>query len=437
MVKNKDLVRVFDIRRENVKNTVNELRTSDISSLKIEKTVKKIIKDVKNLGDNSLIKYTRKFDSPNLSKDTLKVSPDEFMDAHNNISKKQLSALKFAISRLTKFEKRVLKKLENLKIEDSGIKVIRRHIPLNSVGCYVPGGKAVYPSSLLMTVIPAKVAGVKRIAVTSPPSKDGSIAPLVLVAADLCGIKEFYKIGGAQAIAALAYGTDIIQPVEKIIGPGNEYVTEAKLAVSKNVSIDLPAGPSELLILADSSAKESYVVKDMISQAEHGYDSIGGLITNSPILTTKVQHLLENYLERVERKDIVKKSITEKGFIVLCKDLNQMIAFANLYAAEHLEIMVKNVNKTLKKITSAGLILLGSYSPSAASDYCVGTNHVLPTGGYARTESGLSAIDFVKRIDTIECTKQGLNKIRVYAATLASSEGLENHVSAMNERFGN
>jgi len=436
-VKNKDLVRVIDVRRENVKNTVNELRNSDINSLRIEKTVKRIINDVKNLGDNSLVGYTRKFDAPNVSKDTLKVSPDEFREAHNKISKKQLSALKFAINRITKFEKRVFKKLENLKIEDSEIKIIRRHVPLNSVGCYVPGGKAVYPSSLLMTVIPAKVAGVKRIAVTSPPSKDGSIAPLVLVAADLCGIKEFYKIGGAQAIAALAYGTNIIQPVEKIIGPGNEYVTEAKLAVSKNVSIDLPAGPSELLILADSSAKVSYVVRDMISQAEHGYDSIAGLITNSPILTTKVQHLLENYLERVERKDIVKKSITKKGFIVLCKDLNQMIEFANLYAAEHLEIMVKNVNRTLKKITSAGLVLLGSYSPSAASDYCIGTNHVLPTGGYARTESGLSAIDFVKRIDTVECTKQGLNKIRIYAAILASSEGLENHVLAMNERFGN
>lgn len=414
---------------------ISKLRPKEPISLKVDKTVRKIIKDVKKYGNKAVIEYTQKLDDVTLTKNTMQISSEDIKNAYSQVSKKQISAIKFAKSRIEKFEKAIMNSTKSPIIEEKGIKINQRIIPIDSVGCYVPGGNAVYVSSLLMTVIPAKVAGVNRIVVTSPPSKNGNISPILIVAADICGVNELYKIGGSQAIATLAYGTESLKSVDKIVGPGNIYVTAAKLIVSGVVNIDLPAGPSELLILADKSANAKFVARDLISQAEHRYDSVAGLITDSPLLVQNVKKLLNDYLINLERTDIVGSSLFENGFIVLCKNINQMIKFANVFAAEHLEIMTKNHNSISKKITSAGLILLGSYSPSAATDYCVGTNHVLPTGGFARASSGLSSLDFVKRIDVVECSKTGLSLLRESTSILALSEGLVNHSSAIEERY--
>lgn len=434
MSRNKS-ISIFDFSEGKFEEEISKLRPKEPISLKVDRTVRKIIKDVKKYGNKAVIEYTKKLDDVTLTKDTMKISSEDIKNAYSQVSKKQISAIKFAKSRIEKFEKAIMKSTKSPIIEEKGININQRIIPIDSVGCYVPGGKAVYVSSLLMTVIPAKVAGVNRIVVTSPPSKNGNISPILIVAADICGVNEFYKIGGSQAIATLAYGTETLKSVDKIVGPGNIYVTAAKLIVSGVVNIDLPAGPSELLILADKSANAKFVARDLISQAEHRYDSVAGLITDSPLLVQNVKKLLNDYLNNLERSDIVEASLFENGFIVLCKNINQMIKFANLFAAEHLEIMTNNPNSISKKITSAGLILLGSYSPSAATDYCVGTNHVLPTGGFARASSGLSSLDFVKRIDVVECSKTGLSLLRESISILALSEGLVNHSSAVEERY--
>lgn len=434
-MRSKNKIRIIDLKTSNIQKEISKLRSREAIPPEVDKTVRRIIKDVDTSGDKALLDYTLKLDGAELTQNTLQITPREVKEAYNRVSKKQVSALKFAKRRIEKFERAVMKSMTRITTKEKGVKINRRIIPVKSVGCYVPGGKATYPSSLLMTAIPAKIAGVERIVVTSPPTKEGAIPPLLLVAADICSVDEFYKVGGAQAVAALAYGTESVKPVDKVVGPGNIYVTAAKLTVSQVVDIDLPAGPSELLVMADASADAGFVARDMVSQAEHSYDSVCGLVTDSPDLSQKVTNLLSSYIKAVERKDIVSDSLNKNGFIALCKDLDQMVEFANLFAPEHLEIMVTNPRNAADKITSAGLVLLGPYSPSAASDYCTGTNHVLPTGGYARTRSGLSSLDFVKQMDIVECSKTGLDKLRRPAALLASSEGLVNHASALKERF--
>ncbi len=428
-------VRIIDLTTSNIQEAVSKIRSGKAPTHNVERTVRKIIKDVRRWGDKALVDYTLKLDGANLTQDKIRVSRRELDEAYRLISKQEVLALNFARRRIEKFEQTVMNSLKGVTIKDMGVNIYRKIIPVKSVGCYVPGGKAVYPSSLLMTAIPARVAGVKRIVVTSPPSKDGAINPLLLVAADICGVDEFYKVGGAQAIAALAHGTLSIRPVDKVVGPGNIYVTAAKIAVSAIVGIDIPAGPSELLIIADDSANAEFVARDLISQSEHGQDSICGLITDSPELSRKVMTLLKTYMGNAVRQEFVTNSLGRNGFIALCKNIGQMVEFANIFAAEHLEIMVTDPMEVANNITSAGIILLGPYSPSAVTDYNVGTNHVLPTGGYARTRSGLSSLDFVKLVDVVECSKTGLNKLRSSAAILSSSEGLMNHTSALDERF--
>ncbi len=434
-MKRKDLIRTIDLRKSDTAAAVSKLRSKEPIPPKVTKIVQQILKEVGAQGDTALLNYTSKLDRAELTLDTLKVTPREIKDAYRKVSKEQVSAIRFAKQRIEQFEQAVMNSLKPPQIEERGVKIKQKIIPINSVGCYVPGGRASYPSSLLMTVIPAKTAGVKRIVVTSPPSKDGTIPALLLVAADICEVKEFYKAGGAQAIAALAYGTETVKQVEKIVGPGNIYVTAAKQLVSSVVATDLAAGPSEILILADSSAAPNFVVRDLISQAEHGPDSICGVATDSPELVQKVSDLLSKMLCGAARRDIVEASLSKGGFIALCRNINQIIEFANLFAPEHLEIMTADTTKTAEQITSAGLVLLGQYSPVAASDYCVGTNHVLPTGGSASRSSGLSSLDFIRRMDIVDCSKQGLEALRSTASLLASSEGLSNHAAAVDERF--
>ncbi|HJN57791.1 MAG TPA: histidinol dehydrogenase [Nitrososphaerales archaeon] len=434
-MRSKKQIRILDFKDVKINEGLPDLRAKEAIPSKVDRIARRIIINVKKDGNKALFEYTLKLDSVKLTKDTLKISDNEIRDAYLKVTKKQISAINFAKRKIERFEKSIINNMKPQSIQEKGVNINQSIIPVEQVGCYVPGGDAIYVSSLLMTVLPAKVAGVNRIVVTSPPSKNGDIPPLLLVAADICGVDEFYKIGGAQAIAALAYGTESLKSVDKIVGPGNIYVTAAKLIVSNIVGIDIPAGPSELLILADKSANANFVARDLISQAEHRHDSIAGLVTDSPNLIKKVTKVLNEYLQQLTRGEIISNSFFTNGFIILCKDRHQMINFANIFAAEHLEIITNHPKNIVNKITSAGLILLGPYSPSAATDYCVGTNHVLPTSKFARSSSGLSSLDFVKQVNVVECSKLGLNNLRKHISVLALSEGLSNHKLAVEERF--
>jgi histidinol dehydrogenase len=286
-----------------------------------------------------------------------------------------------------------------------------------------------------MTVVPAKVAGVPRTVVCSPPTSKGAINPLVLVAADMCKADEVFKVGGVQAIAALAYGTESIKPVRKIVGPGNKYVSMAKILVSREVAIDMLAGPSEILVLADETASPRLVALDMISQAEHGRDSVAGLMTTSKELAESVLKEAGRIVNSIRRRDIVSKAFSRHGFIIVCETVSEMIELANSFAPEHIEIMTREPIDVADKISSAGVILTGPYCPVSVSDYCSGTNHVLPTSGFGHVCSGLSVLDFVRRVGIVECSKDGLLKLKDNVKVLAEAENLPNHYAAIEGRF--
>ncbi|MBS7605976.1 histidinol dehydrogenase [Candidatus Bathyarchaeota archaeon] len=386
--------------------------------------VEEIIRDVKERGDRALIDLTEKFDGVKLSVDRLRVSREEIERAYSMVSEKQASALEDAKKRIYEVEKAFLSRIGFEYTDELGIKICWRPKPLESVGCYVPGGKFPYPSTLLMTVIPAKVAGISRVIVCTPPSKNGEIHPITLVAADICGVNEIYRVGGAQAIAAMAYGTESIKPVEKIVGPGNQYVMAAKLLVSKDVPIDHPAGPSEIMILADETANPYYVALDLVSQVEHGPGSIAVLVTTSMRLIKKVY-------------DSIKCLISDGDgdiLLLIADDIDEAVGFANDFAPEHLEIIAEDAGGLSMRICSAGLMLIGGYSPVSISDYCLGTNHVIPTRGYSHVYQPLSVLNFIKFTVTAECPPQALRDLSAIAITLAESEGLVKHALAIGER---
>jgi histidinol dehydrogenase len=416
-------------------NWFKRTRTLDEKAIEqIENDVKAIINKVAENGDAALIELTEKFDKTKLKAESLRVTTEEIEEAYNVASKEQISALKLLKSKVSSFERLVLERIR-IKTSKDGITVQNVLRPIESVGCYVPGGQAAYPSSVVMTAAPAKVAGVPRIVVCSPPTAKGTINPLILVAAEICGVNEIYKVGGAQAIAALAYGTETIRPVKKIVGPGNKYVTLAKILVSKDVAIDMLAGPSEILVLADETANPQLIALDMISQAEHGADSVAGLITTSEKLAEKALSWLRKMTASADRGSIIRKALAEYGFIITCKSIDEMVRLANVFAPEHVEIITRNPMKIADRITSAGVILVGSYSPVSLSDYGIGTNHVLPTGGFGHAFSGLSALDFVKRINIIESSREGLLQLKNHVKVLTEAENLPNHYKAIEARF--
>lgn len=399
----------------------------------VENGVKAIIKQVKENGDSALVEFALKFDKAELNLRTLKVRKEEIKEAYSKTSREQVSALKIMKERVNAFQKQQITQTEIDSTSDGiCVKTVLR--PIESVGCYVPGGQAAYPSTLIMTAIPAKVAGVPRVVVCSPSTQKGKVNPLVLVAADICGVNEIYRVGGAQAIAALAYGTKSIKPVRKIVGPGSKYVTTAKVLVSTDVAIDMPAGPSEVLVLADESADAQLIAYDMVSQAEHGGDSVAGLITTSETIALKVQLSLTTISVYAERGEKVCEALKKYGFIIICKSLDEAIGLVNQFAPEHLEIMTKKPNEIADKLI-AGLILLGPYSPVALSDYGSGTNHVLPTGGFAQSFSGLSALDFMRRVSIIESSRTGLERVKDSVKVMAEAENLPNHYKAVQARF--
>jgi histidinol dehydrogenase len=399
----------------------------------LEDNVKAIICQVKENGDKALMELSEKFDKAKLTQKTLKVRSEEMKEAYTKTSSDQLAALKFMKEKVNAFQKQLLTQTE-IKTCSDGVWVQTVLRPIESVGCYVPGGQAAYPSTLIMTAVPAKVAGVPRIVVCSPPDTKGKVNPLVLVAADICGVDEVYKVGGAQAIAALAYGTKTIKPVRKIVGPGSKYVTAAKVLVSTDVAIDMPAGPSEVLVLADESADARFIAFDMVSQAEHGGDSVGGLITTSEKVALQVQENLANLAASAERGEKVSEALSKYGFIIVCKSLKEAVSLVNQFAPEHLEVMTAKPKEIADKLT-AGLILLGPYSPVALSDYGSGTNHVLPTGGFAQSFSGLSTLDFMRRVSIVESSRTGLERVKDCIKFLTEAENLPNHYKAIEARL--
>ncbi|HEY4673686.1 MAG TPA: histidinol dehydrogenase, partial [Nitrososphaerales archaeon] len=424
----------YSLTSENVSTLAKSLRKSSSLTRNIER-VKAIVDDVRQRGDAALVEYAKKFDNIDIEPSEFRVKTNEIKRAYSKVSDEEVRALKNLKKRVAKLDSILLKQLRSVRMQDDGLAISLKVSAVGSVGCYVPGGKAIYPTSLVMCCVPAKIAGVERVVVCSPCSQSKEIAPILLVAADICGVDEVYKIGGAQAIAALAYGTRTIKPVNKIVGPGSIYVAQAKILVSYDVAIDNPAGPSEILIIADESADAKDVARDLISQAEHGQDSVSGLVSTSKTLIDKVAKEVRSMLKDVHRKEMVEKSIAENAFMIECGSLQTATEFANAFAPEHLEIITKNATAVAKKINSSGVVLLGRYTPVASSDYGLGTNHVLPTGGSATTSSGLSALDFVKRIYVAQATKSSLAKLAKDMGVLAKAEGLINHYRAIEERL--
>jgi histidinol dehydrogenase len=397
----------------------------------IQNVVEKIINDVKRGGDKAVKKYTEKFDSIKLK--SLSIDKNEIDSSAKKAGKEFLKAMKLAAKRIRAFHE--LQKEESWYFSERGM--ILGHIirPIERVGVYVPGGKASYPSTVLMNVIPAQVAGVIEIALCVPTS-GGKIDSPVAAAIKLLGLKEVHRIGGAQAIAAMAYGTETVKKVDKIIGPGNIYVATAKKMVFGDVDIDMIAGPSEILIIADNTANPSFVAADLLSQAEHDEMASSILITNSESLVKKVSQELSLQLENLKRKDIAKKSIDKYGAIIITKSINTAIDIANQIAPEHLEIMTKMPAKFLPKIKNAGAIFLGEWTPETVGDYAAGPNHTLPTGGTARFSSPLGVYDFIKRSSLLNFKKQGFMSLAKTVEIFADTEGMEAHGNTVRVRSG-
>ncbi len=415
----------------NINATVDAVRPKPKEQYR--KKVESIILDVQKRRDKALKEYEKKFSGAKLR--SFRVSRSEIKDAYSKVTKEQIAAIKIAKRRLERTESALKSQLQNITIKIDGIKITKVFVPLERVGCYIPGGGARYPSTAMMSIVPAKIAGVKKIIAVSPPNKNGLIDPLTLVVADLCGVDEFYKTGGAQAIAALAYGTESVPKVDKIVGPGGSFVTLAKLIVNNTVSIDMIAGPTELAIIADSAAEADVVASDLISQAEHSPETMCCLITTSTKLKDFVIKSVEQKIRKIQRRKIVMESLSTNGFVAICKTESDVIEFANKLAPEHLEIITKNPQRIAQKITSAGLVLIGKNTPSSASDYLLGSNHILPTSGFGRARGSLGVLDYMKIQSRIESSKMALQKISKYMKSITSAEGLPNHYEAVRIRL--
>ena len=402
-------------------------------SVDVDSSVRDIIGAVIEFGDQALLDYTQKFDRIVLSPDKLRFSQSELKEKAAEVSDKDRRALELAAARIEAFHKKQLP--ENaFWTDESGVELGWRWSPVAAAGLYVPGGLASYPSSVLMNAIPAKVAGVRRLAITVP-TPDNKINPLVLLAAQLSGVDEIYRIGGAQAIAALAYGTKTILPVDKITGPGNAFVAAAKRQVFGKVGIDMIAGPSEILVIADNTSRPDWVALDLLSQAEHDENAQSILITDSDDVVKEVTKQIEINLKNLSRTKIAGKSWNDNGAIIKVPNFDRAVELSNRIAPEHLELCVADPDNLAKKISHAGAIFLGHWTPEAVGDYVTGPNHVLPTARSARFSSGLSVMDFMKRTTLAKVSRDALLKIGPSAVTLADSEGLECHGLSISERM--
>ncbi|MGO9428737.1 histidinol dehydrogenase [Rhodoblastus sp.] len=400
----------------------------------VDVIVRDIIADVVSRGDEALIEFSRRFDRIELTPETLRISAAEIDDAVAACPREQIKALELARDRIVAFHER--QKPENLRFTDSaGVELGWRWSAVESVGLYVPGGTASYPSSVLMNAVPAKVAGVERLVMVAP-APDGKLSPLVLAAAKLAGVDEVFRIGGAQAVAALAYGTASIKPVVKIVGPGNAFVAAAKRRVFGKVGIDMIAGPSEVLVIADKTANPEWIAIDLLAQAEHDAAAQSILITDDAVLADAVEAAVAERLKTLPRKAIAEKSWSDLGAIILVENLRQAVPLADLFAAEHLEIMAEDAEALAAQVRNAGAIFIGAYTPEAIGDYVGGSNHVLPTARSARFSSGLNVLDFMKRTSLLKCSPESLRIIGPAAVTLGKAERLDAHALSVALRLG-
>ena len=408
-------------------------RRLDLGKGPVEKTARKILDDVRKGGDRAVLRYTEKFDRLKLAPSQMRVDPDQIKRAHEKADPEVVESLKFAAERIAAFHEK--QKKEGWSIQEEGIYLAQRVHPIERVGLYVPGGKAAYPSSVLMNAIPARVAGVPRMVICSP-SPDGIINPYLLIAADLAGVDEIYRIGGVQAVGALAYGTKTVPKVDKIVGPGNQYVAAAKRLVYGLVDIDMVAGPSELLIIADDGADPTYVASDLLSQAEHDEEAVVIFIAASGALVEKVEKEMKIQLARLPRKKIAAASLRNHGVVFIVSDVKKAVEMANEIAPEHLSLFVQDPFSYLDEIVHAGSVFLGEETPQALGDYIAGPNHVLPTGGTARFFSPLSVDDFIKKSSVISYTKEALERSGHHLVRIAGVEGLEAHANMVKIRMG-
>ena len=412
----------------------NLLKRSPNNYGKFESAVAEILAKVKSEGDEALFAYTKQFDKVEINKDTIRVTEEEIKEAYDTIDPALLDVIRKALVNIRTYHE---KQIQNswFTSTTNGTMLGQKVTPLNRVGVYVPGGKAVYPSSVLMNIVPAKVAGVPHIVMTTPPGKDGKVCASTLVAAREAGADEIYKAGGAQAVGALAYGTESIPKVDKIVGPGNIFVALAKKAVYGYVSIDSIAGPSEILVLADETANPRYVAADLLSQAEHDELACAILITTSREFADKVDQEVKGFVEVLSRKEIIQKSLDNFGYILIAEDMDEAIEAANEIAPEHMEIVTANPFEDMMKVKNAGAIFIGEYSSEPLGDYFEGPNHVLPTNGTAKFFSALSVDDFIKKSSIVYYSKAALRDIHKDIVQFATSEQLTAHANSIAVRF--
>lgn len=428
-------MRIVELTEDTRKNILeNLLKRSPNSYGKFEQAVAEILETVRQGGDQAVFDYSMKFDKAEINAENIRVTEEEIKEAYTLVDPELVEIIRKAIENIRDYHQKQ-KRYSWFDSKPDGSILGQKITPIEKAGVYVPGGKAAYPSSVLMNVIPAVVAGVERIVMTTPPGKDGKVTPTTLVAAKEAGVHEIYKVGGAQAIAALAYGTESIPKVDKICGPGNIYVALAKKAVYGHVSIDSIAGPSEILVLADETANPRYVAADLLSQAEHDEMASAILVTTSRELADKVSAEVEQFVQKLSRKEILEKSLENYGYILIAETMEDAIETANEIASEHLEIVTKDPFQTMTKIRNAGAIFLGEYSSEPLGDYFAGPNHILPTNGTAKFFSPLSVDDFVKKSSIISYSREALEPVHEDIEKFATAERLTAHANSIAVRF--
>ncbi|MGI6007119.1 MAG: histidinol dehydrogenase [Ruminococcus sp.] len=428
-------MKIINLTKEGTENILeNMLKRSPSQYGEYENRVKDILADVQKRGDAAVFEYTETFDKVKLNSSSVRVTKEETEEAYRQMDGELLAVIRKALVNIRNYHEKQ-KRTSWFDTDERGTLLGQKVTPLAVAGVYVPGGKAAYPSSVLMNVVPAKVAGVKKIVMTTPCGRDGKVNPVVLASAKEAGVDEIYKIGGAQAIAAMAYGTESIPKVDKIVGPGNIYVALAKKAVYGHVSIDSIAGPSEILVLADETANPRYVAADLLSQAEHDELASAILITTSRSLAEAVSDEVDRFLPDLSRKDIIRKSLDQFGRILVADSLEQAVEAANEIASEHLEIVMRNPFEVMTKIRNAGAIFIGEYSSEPLGDYFAGPNHILPTNGTAKFFSPLSVDDFVKKSSVIYYSREALQEIHQDIISFANAEGLTAHANSIKVRF--
>ena len=428
-------MKIIQLNRETKENLLNDLlKRSPNNYGQFESTVNEIIENVKTNGDKAVFEYTAKFDKFQLTPENIRVTKAEIEEAYTKLDPKLIEVLRQSAENIRAFH---VKQLRNSWFDSKpdGTILGMKITPISRAGVYVPGGKAAYPSSVLMNVIPAKVAGVEEIVMTTPPGADGKVNPGTLVAADIAGVDTIYKVGGAQAIAALAFGTESIHKVDKITGPGNIFVALAKKAVYGYVSIDSIAGPSEILVLADETANPRYVAADLLSQAEHDELASAILITTSKKLAEQVSDEIAGFIAKLERKEIIQKALDNYGYILVTENMQDAIDAVNEIASEHLEILTRNPFDIMTRIKNAGAIFLGEYASEPLGDYFAGPNHILPTNGTAKFFSPVNVDDFIKKSSIISYSKEALEKVHENIELFAESEGLTAHANSIKVRF--